>query len=108
MRNRVIICRQDSTGSANTDGQIPEDEEQWCERWAKVEPLRGRERFAAAQTQADVDYRVTVHSDRWTKQITPNYWIVEKETAKRLNVVRAYDPDGGGMFIEMECRQRIE
>lgn len=109
LRTRVIICRQDSTGPANTDGQIPEDEEQWTERWAEVEPLRGRERFAAAQTQADIDYRVRLHYDRWTSQIRPRYWIIIKETSERLNIVRAYDPDNGKrQWIEMECRQRVE
>lgn len=29
--------------------------------WAKVEPIRGREFFAAAQSQSAIDYRVTVH-----------------------------------------------
>lgn len=103
---RVIVTRQDSTASANTDGQIPEDSEEYCERWAKVTPLRGRERFLAAQTTADIDYRVVLPYDRFTKQITPKYWLIIKETSERLNIVRAYDPDGTRHDIEIECGAR--
>jgi len=102
----VIITRQEPTTAANTDGQIPEESDEYCERWARVKPLRGRERFLAAQTTADIDYIVTVPYDRWTKQITAKYWLIIKETSERLNIARAYDPDGTRHDIEMECKQR--
>lgn len=31
-----------------------------AETWARVEPIRGKEYFAAAQTQDSTDYRVTI------------------------------------------------
>lgn len=36
-------------------------------QWARVEPIRGREFFAAAQMQGAVDYRVTL---RYTATVT--------------------------------------
>lgn len=103
----MIVYRQAATTSANTDGQIPEDGETFCTRWARVEPLRGRERLLAAQTQADIDYRVTLPYDRDTKTITPSDWIVLKQTSERLNIVRAFDPDLKQQEIECECRRRV-
>lgn len=55
---RVTIQEKSVTRAANGEEVVA-----WvthAERWARVEPLRGREFFAAAQMQGAVDYRVTI------------------------------------------------
>ena len=57
-------------------------------QWARVEPIRGREFFAAAQMQGAIDYRVTL---RYTPTITRDMrvlWgsIVMDISAEPINV----------------------
>jgi SPP1 family predicted phage head-tail adaptor len=105
---KIRVYQQDSTATPNTDGQIPETESLFIERWAKLTPTRGMERFLAQQNQADVLYRVRVHYDRRTTEITPKMWIriVDADTT-RLNIARIYDPDGKRRELELECTRRI-
>lgn len=109
LRDRVVLCKQNASGAANTDGEIPESEQQVEPRWAEVMPLSGRERFLAEQTKSDITYRVTVRYDDLTKTVTTAWWlkiIAGQDTGRRLNIVRAFDPDRRRRWIEMECRER--
>lgn len=56
--------------------------------WAAVEPIRGREFFAAAQMQGAADYRVTL---RWNSTITRDMRVMHGTkaliiTAEPINV----------------------
>ncbi len=105
---QIRVFQQTAGTTPNADGQIPEVESLFIERWAKVTPVRGMERFLAQQTQADVTYRLRVHYDRRTIEITPKMWIRIVDAARtRLNIARIYDPDGNRRELELECTQRI-
>jgi len=103
---RVGVYRNPSDRSANTDGQRPEDETKFIDRWAAVWPVGGRERFLAQQVQADVTHRVRMRSDNQTRQITSAYWLLLSD-GTRLNIKRVYDVDLRKVEIEMECNERI-
>ena len=107
-RTRVIFYEQSSSENANTDGEIPEDETELGSRWAEVTPIRGTERWLALQTQADVTYRVRVPYDSLTSALTPANWLDIKQTGRRLNISRVYDPDLRQRHIELECKERVE
>lgn len=105
---RIRVFRQASGTTPNTDGQIPEVESLFIERWAKIMPTRGMERFLAQQNQADVMYRIRVHYDRRTNEITPKMWIrIVDADGTRLNIARIYDPDRRRRELELECTRRI-
>lgn len=106
-RTRVIVCRNNSSASANTDGEVPESEEEVCRRWASIWPVRGRERDLNDQMQADVTHTVRLRYDTTTAAITPKYWLKVQGTTERLNVSRAYDPDRRRREIHLECVQRL-
>lgn len=105
---RVRFYQQTTGTTPNPSGQIPEVEKLFIERWAKLMPTRGMERFLAQQNQADVLYRVRVQYDRRTNEITPKMWIkILNADATRLNISRIYDPDGKRRELELECTERI-
>ena len=55
-RHRVVFQRATETADA-----FGEPDKTWvtlCTSWALVQPLRGKEMFAANQAQADVDHRI--------------------------------------------------
>lgn len=58
LRHRVTFQR--ATVTPNDFGEPVQTWADLATVWARVEPLAGKERFAAMQTQADVDYRITV------------------------------------------------
>lgn len=69
--------------------------------WAKVEYLRGREWFAAAQEQATADARVTV---RFTTAITADMRLVHR--GQPLDIQGVPIPirdDSRRQFLEMMC-----
>jgi SPP1 family predicted phage head-tail adaptor len=101
---RVSVCKNEPT--TNTDGQKVASETVWIQRWASVEPISGRERLIAQQTQADVTYRVRVRYDRQTKTITPTYHLKLRDGTV-LNITRAFDVEMRKTEIEMECTQRV-
>lgn len=105
MTERVRVYQQASNATPNADGQVEEDAELYATRWAKVEPLRGNERFAAQQVQADVAYRVRMPSDPTTRAITPEMWLLLSNDT-RLNITAAYDVDDRNIEIELLCTER--
>ena len=58
LNKRITLQQKAVTRAANGEEIVT-----WSDAlsvWAKVEPIRGREFFAAAQMQGAVDYRVTI------------------------------------------------
>lgn len=58
LNKRVTLQQKTVTRAANGEEIVT-----WSDAltvWAKVDPIRGREFFAAAQMQGAVDYRVTI------------------------------------------------
>lgn len=54
-------CRVAFQRATVTQDAFGEPDQTWaaiCTSWALVQPLKGKERFAAQQVQADVDYRI--------------------------------------------------
>lgn len=71
LRHRVEIRR--ATEARDDFGGVVQSWTLVAKRWASVDPLRGRERFAAQQVQADVTHKVRL---RYTESLMPTDRIV--------------------------------
>ena len=58
LRHRIVIER--ATLTQNDYGEEVQTFATLATVWARVEPILGKERFAAFQTQSDVDHRILV------------------------------------------------
>lgn len=70
LRHKVTFQRATVTESATGDIQRA-----WSDIatvWARVEPLAGKERFAAMQVQADVDSRIVCRYQSALSDLAPN------------------------------------
>lgn len=66
--------------------------------WARVEPLRGTERYQAAQLETVVGWHITI---RHRTDITPAWRIVKGSTVFRI--VGILNPDERRRFLQLEC-----
>lgn len=66
--------------------------------WARVQPLRGREYFAADQMQEAVDYRVTL---RWRPGIERTMRVLWRDEA--LDIVSVIDVEAKRETLELMC-----
>lgn len=85
-----------------TRSEIGEEIVEWQDvatLWARVEPIRGREWFAAAQMQSAADYRVTI---RYRAGVTRDMRIVWR--GEPLDIVgEPIDVNARRENIEMMC-----
>ncbi len=67
---------------------------------ASVQPLRGRELFAAAQTQATVDHRITI---RYRKNITRDLRIIwhSSDGDVPLDIISVINTDAANVQLEL-------
>ncbi len=92
--------------TANNDGQLVPVATEFIERWVKITPIAGTERFIAQQTKADITHRVRMRSDTQTRTITTKMWITMRG-GTRLDIKRVFDVDVRKVELELECNQRI-
>lgn len=69
-----------------------------AEVWAEVEPIRGREYFAAGQTQAPVDVRMRI---RYRSDITPSMRAVWRSVPH--DIVSVIDMGAQRVALELMC-----
>lgn len=85
--------------------RIPDDmggyEEQWQDvvsLWAKIEPLRGRERFVAQQAQSEVTHRVIT---RYYSGIKPQMRVVYG--SRSFDIEAVINVDEKNEWLELQC-----
>ena len=84
--------------------QLGQESQSWAdvaEVWAKVEPLRGNQFFAAAQMQSEVTTRITI---RWRANVTPAMRAVWRGEPYGIHAV--IDPLGQRQQLELMCTNR--
>lgn len=94
---RVTIQEKSVTRAANGEEVIT-----WvthAERWARVEPIRGREFFAAAQMQGAVDYRVTI---RYLSTVTRAMRLLWRGVVLDI-VAEPIDVNARKAYLELMC-----
>lgn len=94
---RITLQRRVS----NVDG-AGQDVYTWtplAEVWARAQPLRGKEYFAASQTQATVDVRFVI---RWRDDIDETMRVLWRGEPHAI-VSPPIDPEGHRESLELMC-----
>lgn len=73
--------------------------------WAKVQPLSGRERDMASQSESPRNYRIFVRRDSITAAITPKDRAVWR--GKNMNIRFVADKGPRAQFLEMEAEEGV-
>lgn len=101
---RATVYQQSSSGSANTDGGFSEEASEYCVRWARAWPIKGREAPAMEHQHALTEWIIQMRHDSTASAITPKMWLV-LSSGERLDITSVYDPDGRNRLIEMRGTQ---
>lgn len=86
------VAGQDAHGQANGAWQTV------ATVWGKVEPLRGREFFAAGQSQSEVEVRVRI---RYRSGITTQMRVLWRDAAH--DIISVIEPLGAREQLELMC-----
>lgn len=97
--NQRIQIQQRVKGT-NTRGEVVYTWETVLKLWAKAIPLRGREFFAAAQTQTEITTRFRI---RYRVGIDPTMRVVWKGAFYAIKAPPA-EVDGGREWIDLMCK----
>ncbi|HEY1068852.1 MAG TPA: phage head closure protein [Pirellulales bacterium] len=105
---RVQIQRNAADPEADGDavGEVAPDFATIGRRWASVQPLSGREYFAAQQAVSDVTHTVKLRADSLTKTITPSDRLLFGDRVLGILVTRNLGE--AGVEIELACVERIK
>jgi SPP1 family predicted phage head-tail adaptor len=98
LRHRVTLQKKTITEDA-----LKQQSEAWVSVatvWAAVEPLSGREYFAAKQVNAEISVRITI---RYRKGITPDMRVVFGDRA--FEVLSVVNPKERCESLVLMCRE---
>jgi SPP1 family predicted phage head-tail adaptor len=98
---RVTLQRQ----LANQDG-LGNSTGQWvdvADVWARVQPLRGKEFFAAGQMQSSAEVRIVI---RWRDDVLPTWRVMWGDTPHEI-VAPPANIDGQKHWLEIMCTSGI-
>ena len=98
LRHRIKIERPVETQDAF--GEVELAFHPFADRWAAIEPLRGRERMEADAVDARTTHRVLLRN----LEVNPRDRL--KYGARTFEVVSSIDPDERGIFIELRCEEK--
>lgn len=101
LRHRVTL--QQRTPGVDALGQAVEAWATVAEVWAAVEPLRGREFFAAAQTQAPTTVRITI---RYLAGVAPFMRALWEGIPHDIEAV--IDVEGAHQKLELMCTTALK
>jgi SPP1 family predicted phage head-tail adaptor len=98
LRHRVVLQQKTVTEDA-----LKQQSETWVDVttvWAAIEPLSGREYFAAKQVNAEVSVRITI---RYRKGVTPDMRVVFGN--RTFEVLSVIDPKERRESLILMCRE---
>lgn len=90
------------------DNALGEPVETWARivnTWGRVEGVAGKERYAAMQVQADVDFRILCRWQPKLDALAPNDRVVWG--AKIFDIKSAINTEGRNVQIEIFAKQHI-
>lgn len=103
MRLNHRITLQRRVAGTDTLGQPSTEWEDVATVWANVEPLRGREFFAAGQMQAAADARISI---RYRSDVSAT-WRAEWKGTHYAFVAPPANVRGESEFLEIMCQSGV-
>jgi SPP1 family predicted phage head-tail adaptor len=97
------ITLQRRVESTDALGQASQAWVPMIEVWASAEPLRGREFFAAGQTQSDVTTRFVI---RYRQDVTNTMRVVWR--GEPYDILSVVEPLGQRQMLELMCSQGVK
>ncbi len=98
LRHRVVLQKK-----VVTEDEIKQQSEVWNDYayvWASIEPISGREYFAARQESAEVTARITI---RYLKDVTPDMQVLFGNRA--FEVVSVINPKETNESLILMCKE---
>lgn len=100
LRRRIII--QQAIESANAYGELVQTWITFANVWAAVEPLRGREFFAAQEQQARATTRIRI---RYLAGVTPKMRVLFDSRIYLINAV--INPEERNAEMQLMCEELV-
>ena len=97
-RHRITL--QELVTGQDEAGQPVQEWQDVATVWAAVEPLRGREYWAAAQVQSEVTTRIRI---RYRSGVRPDMRVLYG--GRVFNVTAVIDPEERHMELQLMCRE---
>lgn len=104
MRHRITFQRFDGTRDGFGD-PLDTADQHWCDvatRWAAIDPISGREFYAAEQSQSEVSHKVRV---RYLPGITTDMRILWQ--GRRLKILSVIDWEERHESLLLMCKELV-
>ena len=98
LRHRITL--QECVSGQNEAGQPIQEWHDVATVWAAIEPLRGREYWAAAQVQSEVTTRIRI---RYRSGIRPDMRVLYG--GRVFNVTAVIDPEERHHELQLMCKE---
>lgn len=98
---RVTALRPPRPNEVDEAGQPVNDWQATTTIWAAIEPLRGRELFAAQAVNAEVTTRIRV---RWREDVDRKMEIAYKDL--KFEILYVIHPEFGRKELHLMCKER--
>jgi len=98
LRHRVTLRKKEIAEDA-----LKQQSEVWTDIatvWARIEPLSGREYFAARQENAEVTAKITI---RYRKDVTPDMRAVSE--GRVFDVLSMINPEERNISLVLMCKE---
>lgn len=100
LRHRITI--EQVAEAQDTDGAVLESWTPYTTVQASIEPVSGREYFAAQSTQADVTHRISL---RYLSGITPKMRV--NHTSRIFDILSVINVGERNRELQLMCRESI-
>lgn len=101
LNKRVQILRPPGEGEQDEAGQPVDDYQPVARLWASIEPLRGRELFAAQQANAETTVRIRL---RYRAEIDRT--MIVRHGVNEFEILYTINPDFGNEELQLMCKER--
>ena len=103
--NKHVQIWRSTSHTTNTDGQRVPVETEYTKRWMGFRPTKGEQKVIGQQIRSDVTHVFRMRSDRYTREIRPEYWLTFE--GRRFDIKWIFDPDEREMELQAECIEVI-
>ena len=105
LRHRISFI-EPQDGAPNIAGQVISVDQHSAPRWARFEPLEGRELYNARQVAADVTHAATVRFDKEIK-ITPRTRIKHLDSGRIFHIRAPLNIQERNKEVQILCTEVV-